>query len=518
MTPTRSTVTTIQPVRLLAIAAAAVGVLLVALLPAPTALASSSLQLSTTQAQHGTVLTISYQTDAPDDTNWIGIYGVEDGEPDGDPGSRTWQYTPGSSGTASFVITPELLPAGSYRAYFLAVDGYTPLTAPVDFEVIEASPGVRAVVPGFGAKSGRVGSPYAIKVDGLFESVGGDPTLRIEGPRWARLGPGGTVRGTPQRAGTAKLVVFARFAGQRASTVVRIPVVRRGEPLTRKLKVMSYNTWHAGSQVYQGQMKEIRGYLLADVDVVGLQEASPSATQALAARLGWSWYQGDGDTAVISRYPIRATAEAGDGGTAAGARISVDPSSRQAIWVFSSHLNYLDYGPYLAQEGWSAEDLVANELDPDAGARAVEIQADLAAIDMATEGDRAPVVLTGDFNVPSHRDWTAATASTHFERVVAWPATVRVEQDGFVDTFRIAHPDPAAVPGNTWSPLYPFRDGATGEVEPQDRIDFVFLRGSRLQTVDSRTFVYGTNEVVPGHGLNDWASDHASVVSRLRWR
>ena len=57
--------------------------------------------------------------------------------------------------------------------------------------------------------------------------------------------------------------------------------------MTGKLNVMSYNTWHAGTRVYQGQMKEIRGYLLADVDAVGMQEAGTAETQALADRLGW---------------------------------------------------------------------------------------------------------------------------------------------------------------------------------------------------------------------------------------
>ena len=91
------------------------------------------------------------------------------------------------------------------------------------------------------------------------------------------------------------------------------------------------------------------------------------------------------------------------------------------------------------------------------------------------------MILTGDFNVPSHLDWTAATASTHFDRVVDWPATHFVQDAGFVDSFRTVHPDPAAVPGNTWSPLYPRRDGATGVIEPQDRIDFVFVNGLAVE-------------------------------------
>ena len=132
--------------RLLAVAATGLAMITSVLVLAPTAQAASTLTLSTTQAQHGTQLTISYATDAPDPTNWIGIYAVADGEPDGDPGSRVWQYAPGDDGSLTFTIDPAVLPAGDYRAYYLALDGYTPLTAPVDFAVTEAPPGVKAVV------------------------------------------------------------------------------------------------------------------------------------------------------------------------------------------------------------------------------------------------------------------------------------------------------------------------------------------------------------------------------------
>jgi len=78
--------------------------------------------------------------------------------------------------------------------------------------------------------------------------------------------------------------------------------------------------------------------------------------------------------------------------------------------------------------------------------------------------DRAltDVVLTGDFNAPSHLDWTEATRAQHCDiGAVAWP----VEQAGLVDTYRAVHADPAADAGNTWSPIRPDHR----EAEPQDR-------------------------------------------------
>src|SRR5690606_13680752 len=50
----------------------------------------STLTLSATELQTDATLTVEWTTDAPDDTNWVGIYRESDGAPDGDPASRIW--------------------------------------------------------------------------------------------------------------------------------------------------------------------------------------------------------------------------------------------------------------------------------------------------------------------------------------------------------------------------------------------------------------------------------------------
>ena len=66
--------------------------------------------------------------------------------------------------------------------------------------------------------------------------------------------------------------------------------------------------------------------------------------------------------------------------------------------------------------------------------------------------DGIPVFLLGDFNAPSHLDWTAAAVGSrpHLRAVVDWPVSRAIEAAGFRDTWREIHPDPVAEPGLTW--------------------------------------------------------------------
>jgi endonuclease/exonuclease/phosphatase family metal-dependent hydrolase len=90
-----------------------------------------------------------------------------------------------------------------------------------------------------------------------------------------------------------------------------------------------------------------------------------------------------------------------------------------------------------------------------------------------------------------------------------------MERAGFRDTFREANPDPAAVPGTTWSPLFAFHEGSPHLAEPQDRIDFVFAAGA-LETLRVESVVRGDARLYPDSRTNEWPSDHAAVVAQLR--
>ncbi|MFJ6939873.1 endonuclease/exonuclease/phosphatase family protein [Streptomyces sp. NPDC101132] len=184
--------------------------------------------------------------------------------------------------------------------------------------------------------------------------------------------------------------------------------------------------------------------------------------------------------------------------------------------MWTAHLNHAPYGPYDACfDGLPEAALVRREEE---SGRVGQIEEVLAAMapDLAA-ADHTPVLLTGDFNAPSHLDWTAGTAAPHEGRgPVDWPVSRAVERAGLRDSYREAHPDPVTAPGTTWSPVHPQHEDGSGRPEPQDRIDYVLHAGARLTVLDSATLVTGRNTPWPDVAANDWPSDHAAVVTTYR--
>ncbi|MEV6026710.1 HAD-IA family hydrolase [Streptomyces sp. NPDC052036] len=266
--------------------------------------------------------------------------------------------------------------------------------------------------------------------------------------------------------------------------------------LSYELRVMSWNLWLGGSMVDDHRAKQLKTVLETGADVVGLQETAGTAAQELAEALGWYHHRAGENLGVISRYPI--TGRFGDPDTgfygAAGVRVRVAAGCEVDVWT--AHLDYTPYGPYESLfDGLPATELIAHE-----EVRLAQMRDTLWRIDESAD-EGVPVVLTGDFNCPSHLDWPD----------VAWPVTRAAEEAGLRDSYREAHPDPVRDPGHTWSPIHPLHEDGSGRPEPQDRIDFVLHRG--LAVLDSRTVVTGTPSAWPEVAGNDWPSDHAAVVT-----
>ncbi|MFR0357169.1 HAD-IA family hydrolase [Streptomyces sediminimaris] len=265
-----------------------------------------------------------------------------------------------------------------------------------------------------------------------------------------------------------------------------------------RLRVMSWNLWYGGTRVDDHRAKQLKVILDTGADVVGLQETAGTAAAELADALGWYHHRAGENLGIISRHPI--TARLGDPETgfygAAGARVRVGGTREVDVWT--AHLHYTPYGPYEADfDGLGPEELVAHE-----GVRLEQMRQALRWI--AESADAAtPVILTGDFNCPSHLDRPA----------VPWPVTLAAEEAGLRDSYRQAHPDPDRAPGHTWSPVHTWHEGDASRREPQDRIDYVLHNGRGLDVVDSRTVVTGSPRDWPDVAGNDWPSDHAAVLT-----
>ncbi|MFR9798201.1 HAD-IA family hydrolase [Streptomyces sp. MS06] len=272
--------------------------------------------------------------------------------------------------------------------------------------------------------------------------------------------------------------------------------------LPGELRVLSWNLWLGGAEVDDHRAKQLKVVLDTGADVVGLQETGGTAARELAEALGWHHHTAGRNLGVISRHPI--TDHLGDPEVgfygAAGVRIRVDGAHEVDVWT--AHLHCAPYGPYEAAfDGLPPAELVAHE-----EVRLAQMRDTLQRI--ARSAGPTPVVLTGDFNTPSHLDWPD----------VAWPVTKAAEEAGLRDSYREAHPDPAADPGHTWSPLHPEHEDGSGRPEPQDRIDYVLHNGRGLTVLDSRTVVSGTPRAWPDVAGNDWPSDHAAVLTTFALR
>lgn len=271
------------------------------------------------------------------------------------------------------------------------------------------------------------------------------------------------------------------------------------------IRVMSFNTWHAGSQVNDGAQKVVDAIVAADADVVGFQESEGWLATHVADELGWHALQGPSSVAVASRFPITEVFPLARDASGLGVRLRVSdaPAGDVVVWVV--HLGYTSYGPYAACDGEPTAVLNRGER---ASGRYPQIQDVLKKMKKPLrDADAVPVFLLGDFNAPSHLDWTPAAASLHCGVSMRWPVSAKVERAGMVDVLRAVHPDPVTTPATTWSPVFPAPD------EPQDRIDFVYAKGAAPLAADA--FVVGTPNPSPHHEHNAWPSDHAAVVTEL---
>jgi len=273
-------------------------------------------------------------------------------------------------------------------------------------------------------------------------------------------------------------------------------------PSTIALKVLSFNIeWGGGHVRFDSVIEAIE---TAGADVVGIQEAE-GRLREIADRLGW--YANERNY-VISRYRLI------DPPGADGRYLLVEVAPGQVVAMANVHLPSDPYGPYWIRDGRDAEPV----RDLERAARLPKIQPYLQVLPALVAGGM-PVFITGDFNAPSHLDWTEATvgARAHMRYAMDWPVSRAVEAAGFRDAWRAVHPDPALDPGLTWYAGRPAIAAWNPEpADPLDRIDFVWFAGA-ADPVHARLVGEPGG---PGVDLavTPWPSDHRAVLVEFQLR
>jgi len=287
-------------------------------------------------------------------------------------------------------------------------------------------------------------------------------------------------------------------------SVVPMMHPRAAEPAPVTLKVMTFNIWLGGDQV--NFQKIIEAIKAADADIVCLQEAGGN-TARIAAALGWSYAVPARH--VIARVPLfapPAAVQGADGNDLNTVYAEVEPG--RFVAIANVHLPSDPYGPYELRDGKPA----AEVLETERSQRLTAIEPYIAPLSALAKGG-TPVVLSGDFNSPSPLDWTAETAKrwAQVKEPIVWPAAKALLDAGFTDTYRAAHPDPAARAGITWTYGYPYPHLDANE--QLDRIDFVMTLGL-VKTIKSE--ILGDPRMPDTDiGVSPWPSDHRAVVSTL---
>lgn len=262
------------------------------------------------------------------------------------------------------------------------------------------------------------------------------------------------------------------------------------------LRVMSYNIWVGGAAT--GPLSRTVGVIqAAQADIIGIQEQGSNG-QAIANALGFNYQSLGTSTAILSRYPILQTFDSG---------VKVRLSAQLEAYVFNVHLPPYEYQPYNIRDGF-----ITNEAQAIAEAKATRNVTGVlnAMTPSLNSGD--PVFFVGDFNEPSHLDWTAdaAAAGMHFGMKVDWPTSRSVVNAGLTDAFRQLRPNEIGDPGFTWTPGEPAPTIRPNEVH--DRIDMVYYAGDDVTPTLAQTLGYNANDGSTDIAIQPYPSDHRAVV------
>ena len=287
-------------------------------------------------------------------------------------------------------------------------------------------------------------------------------------------------------------------------TLVADPV-RAQEPPGTIVRVMTYNACRGGT--YQGQplSQSAKMIKLAKADIVGLQEIGENVPM-LAEMLGWN-HSGP----FLTRFEI--VQHVKGMGKRPWDGIKVKLPSGQHAYVFNAHL---PSGPNQAYQlmgltgGYRSYPKIDTEEEAIAGAKKTRGKYidRLLKLIKSFAVPEAPIFVVGDFNEPSHLDWTEAAVKAELHPMkVEFPTSLMMAQAGFTDSYRTVHTDEVEKPGLTWSPVY--------EPDHPDhhfmRIDYVYFKGKGLKVANAR--VVGEDKEHADIVVSPYPSDHRAVVS-----
>jgi len=344
---------------------------------------------------------------------------------------------------------------------------------------------------------------------------------------------------------------MARYKSILKKTFILIILLTSKSQAQFDVNFMTFNVWQEGTSVTNGLVKIRDVIAKVNPDIVGFTEVRNFGGQDWTtkiinelAALGLNYHRGykGGDVSIISKFPILESKLVYNGeGSIASFDINI---FGKTVMVACGHLDYTYYACYLPR-GYNGGSPNWNMIDDGTGKPkpVTDINQILSYNLLSTRDEQVkallnhiksktvPIIFMGDFNEPSHLDWTEKTSSLfdHSGMVIPWQNTRLLADSGFIDSYRAFFPNELHNPGITW-PSYAHGKGTTSWTplaDERDRIDYIFYKGSEIQT----TYVtlvgpresYENNQLSTTFTNNEnfiadtlaWPSDHKALLTTL---
>lgn len=495
-------------------------------------------------------VSIRYTDVESDDVNseWITVY-KEGSEPDGNYGS--WTYLTEEAGQ---VLLPPQKPGSYYLTCLEGSDYSNEKCSRVPF-VVEERPTLTVKVEGLPQRIDGISNNYTPElVPATTSSIMQDITISYSG-----LVDGDSLEEATN--GAVQLGISQdgyRFTGLTSDKYeiiydlnTQLYVDRLMSKASNEIRVVSANVWRTDlygwddknwNGLHMGRGGQvIRTILELDADVVGMQEYMHPQTEGLDPEFiekqlelesGEAW-QSCHNYRIVTKLEITAQYEQG---------CEILLPNGKPFYFGEVHLG-LDpdwsqhYVPYTAHSGWSEEDIV------DAAADNWGVGNDNILAESAMIGDSIPAFFVGDYNEPSHNDYTQAATDYEVDKqqqekriplaIPSMPmSNIMIGDLGYVDTYDVARqrrnnelnnglPAEVNYPGVTW--------GNYG-VADAHRIDFIYFRNaaSNPMSVKESYVVGGEPAQNPSYEFkNDhveipytadvWPSDHRWVLTSMTY-
>lgn len=312
----------------------------------------------------------------------------------------------------------------------------------------------------------------------------------------------------------------------------------------KSITVLQWNIWQEGTMVQGGYESIVNEIARLKPDFVTLSEVrnynktrfNDRIIKSLQAK-GVTYYSFYSyDSGILSRHPLTDSAtifpEKDDHGSLY--KLTTEVSGRK-IALYSGHLDYLNCAYYNVKgyDGSTWKPILPPRTVEEVLTVNVSSQRDdaiKAFIADATKSINAgyAVILGGDFNEPSHLDWTHATKDLfdHHSMVIPWTVSNLLFQNGFSDAYRQHYPNAATHPGFTYpvnNPAVPVNKLTWApNADERERIDFIYFSNKDFKVMEAK--VYGpdssikrskrTNDQTKDSYLSHrgiWPSDHKGV-------